>query len=142
MDGVHAGVAALGGLVALWLVMVLLLWRARPDELGIREALRLLPDVVRLVRRLAADRSLPHGLRLRLWALLAYLLSPVDLVPDFVPVLGYADDVVVMAVALRSVVRRAGSEALDRHWPGQPAGLEVLRRLAGVSPPAGGSPPG
>ncbi|MDP9392141.1 MAG: YkvA family protein [Actinomycetota bacterium] len=138
----HAGVAALGGLVVLWLLLVLLLWRARPDELGIREALRLLPDVVRLVRRLAADRSLPRGVRIRLWALLAYLLSPVDLVPDFVPVLGYADDVVVVAVALRSVVRRAGPSALDRHWPGQPAGLDVVRRLAGISPRAGGFPPG
>ena len=142
MDWVHAGAAALGGLVALWLGMMALLWWARPDQVGIREALRLLPDVVRLVRRLAADRSLPRGVRLRLWALLAYLLSPVDLVPDFVPVLGYADDVVVVAVALRSVVRRAGAEALDRHWPGQPAGLQVLRRLAGISPRAGGSPPG
>ena len=98
--------------------------------------------MVRLVRRLAADRSLPRGVRIRLWALLVYLLSPIDLVPDFVPVLGYADDVVVVAVALRSVVRRAGAEALDRHWPGQPAGLDVVRRLAGVSPRAGGSPPG
>ena len=142
MDWVHAGVAALGGLVVLWLLLVLLLWRARPDDLGIREALRLLPDVVRLVRRLAADRSLPRGVRLRLWALLAYLLSPVDLVPDFVPVLGYADDVVVVAVALRSVVLRSGPEALDRHWPGQPAGLDVVRRLAGISPRAGDSPPG
>ena len=142
MDWVHAGGAALGGLVVLWLLLVLLLWRARPDELGIREALRLLPDVVRLVRRLAADRSLPRGVRIRLWGLLAYLLSPVDLVPDFVPVLGYADDVVVVAWALRSVARRSGTEALDRHWPGQPAGLDGVRRLAAGSPRAGDSPPG
>ena len=141
VDWMHAAGAVLGGLVVVWLLLVLLLWRARPDELGIREALRLLPDVVRLVRRLAADRSLPLGVRVRLWALLAYLLSPLDLVPDVVPVLGYADDVVVVAVALRSVVRRAGPEALDRHWPGQPAGLDVLRRLAGVSARPRGSRP-
>ena len=53
--------------------------------------------------------------------------------PDFLPVIGYADDVVVVAWALRSVVRRAGSAALERHWPGQPAGLAVVSRLAGVS---------
>jgi uncharacterized membrane protein YkvA (DUF1232 family) len=53
-------------------------------------------------------------------------------VPDFVPVLGYADDVVVVAWALRSVVRRAGREALTRHWPGEPAGLAVVGRLAGL----------
>ena len=122
----------LGGLLAIWLFLLALLWRARPDELGAREALRLLPDVVRLVRRLAADRSLPRGVRMRLWALLVYLLSPVDLVPDFLPVIGYADDVVVVAWALRSVVRRAGYEALERHWPGRPAGLAVVSRLAGV----------
>ena len=125
--------AVVGGLLVVWLVLLALLWRARPDELGAREALRLLPDVVRLVRRLAADRSLPTGVRVRLWALLAYLLSPLDLVPDFLPVIGYADDVVVVAWALRSVVRRAGYEALERHWPGQPAGLAVVSRLAGIS---------
>lgn len=125
-------VAVAGGLLLLWVVLVLVLWRARPDESGAREALRLLPDVLRLVRRLAADRSLPRGVRIRLWALLVYLLSPIDLVPDFLPVIGYADDVVVVAWALRSVVRRAGMEALERHWPGTPAGLTVVTRLTRV----------
>ncbi|RBY98071.1 hypothetical protein DQ237_04070 [Blastococcus sp. TF02-8] len=124
-------VAVAGGLLVVWLLLLLLLWRSR--QLALREALRLLPDVVRLIRRLAADRSLPRGLRMRLWLLLAYLLSPIDLVPDVVPVLGYADDVVVVAWALRSVVRRAGDDALVRHWPGEPAGLTVVRRLAGLT---------
>ena len=124
--------AVLGGLVLLWLLLVLLLWQARPDEPGAPEALRLLPDVVRLVRRLAADPDLPRGIRVRLWALLVYLLSPVDLVPDFLPVIGYADDVVVVAWALRSVVRHAGTAALERHWPGTPAGLAVVTRLTGA----------
>jgi uncharacterized membrane protein YkvA (DUF1232 family) len=123
-----------GGLVALWLVMLAVLWRVRPDGMTTSAALRLLPDLVRLVRRLAADGTLPRGVRVRLWLLLAYLLMPIDLVPDFVPVLGYADDAVVVALALRSVVRRAGAEALTRHWPGDPPGLEVVSRLAGVRP--------
>ena len=127
-------VAVVGGLLVLWLVLLALLWRARTDELTARDALRLLPDVVRLVRRLGTDGSLPRGVRLRLWLLLGYLLSPVDLVPDVIPVLGYADDVVVVAVALRAVVRRAGGAALERHWPGEPAGLAVVARLAGVRP--------
>jgi uncharacterized membrane protein YkvA (DUF1232 family) len=121
-----------GSLLLLWLLMLALLWRARPDELTARGALRLLPDVLRLVRRLAADSTLPRGVRVRLWLLLAYLVSPIDLVPDFVPVLGYADDVVVVAWALRSVVRRAGREALTKHWPGDPGGLVVVGRLAGL----------
>ena len=138
-------VAVAGGLLVLWLVLLLLLWRARPGELGTRQALRLLPDLVRLVRRLAADRTLPRAMRMRLALLLAYLLSPVDLVPDVIPVLGYADDVVVVAWALRSVVRRAGAEALTRHWPGEPAGLAVVRRLAGLpaqATPGDARPPG
>jgi uncharacterized membrane protein YkvA (DUF1232 family) len=135
--------AVVGGLLVLWLLLIALLWRARTDELTAREALRLLPDVVRLVRRLAADRSLPRGVRIRLGLLVVYLLSPIDLVPDFIPVLGYADDVVVVAWALRSVVRRTGVEALTRHWPGSAAGFSVVTRLAGLPPRAGTPrPPG
>ena len=124
--------AVVGGLVLLWLLLLAVLWRARPDGMTTTAALRLLPDLVRLVRRLAADRSLPRGVRVRLILLLGYLLMPVDLVPDFVPVLGYADDAVVVALALRAVVRRAGADALARHGPGDPAGLEVVSRLAGL----------
>jgi uncharacterized membrane protein YkvA (DUF1232 family) len=130
---VVAGVA--GGVLALWLALVVALWLGRPDDLRIRDALRLLPDVVRLLRRLAADRSLPRGVRIRLWLLLAYLLLPFDVVPDFVPVLGYADDAIIVAFALRSVTRRAGASALDRHWPGTPDGLAAVRRLAGLPAP-------
>ena len=124
--------AVLGGLLSVWALLVAVLWRSRPEDLTVREALRLLPDLVRLVRRLAGDRGLPRGVRVRLWLLLVYLLSPVDLVPDVVPVLGYADDVVVVALALRAVVRRAGADAIARSWPGSPAGLAVVLRLAGV----------
>jgi uncharacterized membrane protein YkvA (DUF1232 family) len=126
--------AVAGGLLLLWLVLLALLWRARPEDLTVREALRLLPDLIRLVRRLAADRSLARGVRVRLWLLLAYLLCPIDLVPDVIPVLGYADDVVVVALALRSVARTAGQAALSGAWPGSPAGLAVVLRLAGLAP--------
>jgi uncharacterized membrane protein YkvA (DUF1232 family) len=128
-------VGVLGGLLLFWLVLLAVLWRVRPDGLTTSAALRLLPDLVRLVRRLAADGNLPRGVRVRLWLLLGYLLMPIDLVPDFVPVLGYADDAVVVALALRSVVRSAGVDALVRHWPGDRAGLDVVGRLAGVPTP-------
>ena len=123
----------IGGLLLVWLVLVVCLWRVArgtPDHASLREALRLLPDLIRLLRRLAGDPSVPRGVRLRLALLLAYLLMPIDLIPDFIPVLGYADDAIVVAVALRSVTRHAGPAALDRHWPGTPAGLATLRRLA------------
>lgn len=118
------------GLMLIWVALLVALWVGRPDDLSLRDALRLLPDVVRLLRRLAADPTLPRGVRVRLWLLLAYLALPFDLVPDIIPVLGYADDAVVVALALRSVARRAGAAAIERHWPGTPDGLAALRRLA------------
>lgn len=129
---VLAGVLA--GLLAVWLALVAGLYAAgrREDQVTLRSVLRLLPDVVRLLRRLAADPSLPRGVRLRLFLLVGYLLLPLDLIPDFIPVIGYADDAIVVALALRSIVRVAGVEALERHWPGTPEGLRLVQRLAGV----------
>jgi uncharacterized membrane protein YkvA (DUF1232 family) len=123
-------IGVVGGLLACWLILMVALWVTRPDDLRLRELLRLLPDTIRLLRRLAADGTLPRGVRVRLWLLLGYLALPVDFVPDFIPVLGYADDAIVVAVVLRSVVRRAGSDAVARHWPGTPEGLAALRRVA------------
>ena len=130
MTGWSLLLAVAGGVALLWLGLVLALWVARPDALRLGELVRLLPDLLRLLARLARDRSLPRGVRVRLWLLLGYLAMPVDLVPDFVPVIGYADDAVVVALALRSVVRRAGPEALARNWPGTPDGLAAVLRLA------------
>ncbi|WP_199731976.1 DUF1232 domain-containing protein [Cellulomonas triticagri] len=122
-----------GGLLLVWLVLVVALWVARPGTTTLRDALRLLPDVARMVRGVATDRAVPRGCRVALWLLLAYLASPVDLVPDVVPVLGWADDAVVVVLVLRAVARRAGADTLTRHWPGSAEGLAVVLRLAGVA---------
>jgi uncharacterized membrane protein YkvA (DUF1232 family) len=119
-------------LVAVWLVLIVVLVVVRPRRGMLREALRLLPDVLRLVRRLAADKALPTGVRVRLGLLLAYLAFPIDLVPDFIPVLGYADDAIIVTAVLRGVVRRAGLEAVRKHWPGSDDGFAVLCRLTGL----------
>ena len=124
--------AAAAGVLLLWLALLALLWWRRPDDVRLADALRLLPQVVGLLRRLAGDRDLPRGVRVRLVLLLAYLALPIDLVPDVVPVLGQLDDVVVVLLVLRSVVRVAGPQALERHWRGTPAGLAAVRRLAGA----------
>ena len=89
-----------GGLVLIWLGAVVALWLAKPDEVSIGESLRLLPDLVRLLKRVAADPEMPRGIRIRLALLLVYLALPFDLIPDFVPVLGYADDAVIVALVL------------------------------------------
>jgi uncharacterized membrane protein YkvA (DUF1232 family) len=120
------------GLLLCWLALLAALAITRPKGNLLTEAVRLLPDLLRLVSRLARDRTLPRRTRRLLWTLAGYLALPIDLVPDFIPVLGYADDAIAVALVLRTVIRRAGTEALDRHWPGTPDGLGVVRRLAGL----------
>lgn len=123
-----------GGLLVLWLALVLVLAVARPKGGRLTETLRLLPDLLRLVTRLARDRALPRGVRVRLWLLLGYLALPFDLIPDFIPVLGYADDAIIVAIVLRSVIRRAGVDSVSRHWPGSPDGLAAVLRLTNTRP--------
>ena len=125
---IGAGTALLLAWLALFVALVL----ARPRGALLTEALRLLPDVLRLIRRLAADPDLPRGVRIRLGALLAYLASPIDLIPDFIPVLDYADDAIIVTAVLRSVVRRAGIGAVRAHWPGTDDGFAALARLTGL----------
>jgi uncharacterized membrane protein YkvA (DUF1232 family) len=121
------------GLVLAWVALVVALAILRPPGGLLREALRILPDVLRLIRRLAADKTLPSGVRIRLWLLLTYLALPFDLIPDFIPVLGYADDAIIVTAVLRSVVRRAGIVAVRGHWPGSNDGFAALCRLAGLN---------
>ena len=115
-----------------WIALVVALLVARPRGGLLREALRLLPDVLRLVRRLAADSSLPRGVRIRLGLLMVYLALPIDLIPDFIPVLGYADDAIIVTAVLRGVVRRAGLDAVRAHWPGTDDGFAAVVRLTGL----------
>ncbi|WP_210742026.1 YkvA family protein [Nocardia veterana] len=126
------GIAA--ALVLAWFALVTALVVVRPRGNLLREAVRILPDTLRLIRRLAADRDLPRGVRIRLWLLLAYLASPVDLIPDFIPVVGYADDAIIVTAVLRSVVRAAGSRAVRAQWPGTDDGFAALARLTGIGP--------
>lgn len=131
--------AVAAGLLLVWagLAVVLLVVGRRYGTPSLREILCLLPDVLRLLKRLAADRELPRGVRVRLWLLLGYLALPVDLIPDFIPLIGYADDAIVVALVLRSVARRAGPDALAAHWPGGDVGLRAVLHAVGIPlPPA------
>jgi uncharacterized membrane protein YkvA (DUF1232 family) len=120
-------------LLLAWVAMLIALLVVKPGRAQLKEALRLLPDLLRLLRRLAADATLPRGVRIRLGLLLAYLAVPFDLIPDFIPVLGYADDAIIVTAVLRSTVRRAGLDAVRRHWPGTPDGFAALTRLTGIA---------
>lgn len=124
------GIAA--ALLLAWLALVVTLFVAHPRGGLLREASRVLPDVLRLVHSLADDTTLPRGVRIRLGLLLAYLAIPIDLIPDFVPVLGYVDDAIIVIVVLRGVIRRAGTDAVRTHWPGTDDGFAALTRLTGL----------
>jgi uncharacterized membrane protein YkvA (DUF1232 family) len=121
------------GLALTYLVLLGALLAIRPKGSLLGEALRLLPDLFRLLPRLAGDPNVRRAARVRLWLLLGYLAIPIDLVPDFVPVLGYADDAIIVSLVLRSVARRAGAPVVRRHWPGTDDGLAALGRLTDFS---------
>jgi len=117
------------GLLAVWAALVVLLWVFRPRQVPLREALRIVPDLLRLVRSLISDRDAPLGVRMALIFLLAWLVSPIDLIPEFVPVIGPLDDVVVAVLVLRHVRRRLGEDELRRRWPGTDAGYALLASI-------------
>ena len=125
-----AGVIA--AVVVLWLVLFICFAILRPPGATLRDAVRIVPDAIRLVHRLARSRELDRGARVRLYLLLGYLAIPIDLVPDVIPVIGYADDAIVIGVVLRSVIRRAGPEIVREHWPGSDDGLSLLAELCGI----------
>jgi uncharacterized membrane protein YkvA (DUF1232 family) len=92
------------------------------------------PDCVVLFRRLLGDSRMPRRYRAVVVALLGYLALPFDVVPDFIPVAGQLDDAVVVALALRAILRGGGPEMVEEHWPGPRSSLLLILRLAGRTP--------
>jgi uncharacterized membrane protein YkvA (DUF1232 family) len=84
-----------------------------------------------LFGRLMSDPRVGRGHRLLVAALVLYLASPIDLVPDFVPVAGQIDDALIVGMSLRLVLRASGPGLLEEHWPGPPSSLAVVLKLAG-----------
>ena len=118
-------------IVALWVMLLVLFWALRPKGVPLGEVLRLIPDVLRLLRSVVSDRSAPLDVRVVLVGLLAWIVSPIDLIPEFIPILGPLDDVVVAVVALRYVRRRVGVDDLHRRWTGTDDGFALLLRIIG-----------
>jgi len=120
------------GLVALWAALLVLFWVLRPKSVPAREILAVVPDVLRLIRSIIGDRAAPLDVRVVLVGLLAWIVSPIDLIPEFIPVLGPLDDVVVAVVAMRYVRRRLGAENLRERWVGTDDGFALLLRIIGT----------
>ena len=117
-----------------WLVLVVVLIFLREPGQSITDLVAVFPNAIRLAARLYRDPTMPKGVRWRLRLALLYSVQPFNLIPDFIPVIGFSDNVVILAWALRSSVRRAGIEAVVRHWNGSAASLEVLCRSLRLGP--------
>ena len=128
MDGRWVvGVAV--GLLLVWAAFVGLLWILKPTDTRLSDLVRVVPDVLRLVRLLIGDRTAPMGARVAVVGLLAWLLNPIDIIPEFIPILGPLDDVVVAVLVLRYVRNRLGEEGFRRRWPGTDDGYSLLARV-------------
>jgi len=122
------------GVALLWAVVLVLFWFLRPKGVSTREVMRIVPDVVRMLRSIVRDPATPLDVRLVLIGMLAWIVSPIDLIPEFIPVLGPMDDAVVAVVALRYVRRRVGVTGMRARWPGTDDGFALLGRVVGFSP--------
>lgn len=118
---------ALGAAVYLGFVAWLLLAGRRGDA---RAVAGFIPDCLVLLRRLLGDGRVSRRSKLLLAGMVAYLAMPFDLVPDFIPVAGQLDDAILVVLVLRSLLRDGGPDLLGEHWPGPPASLQVLERMA------------
>lgn len=121
-------VVALAIALAVWLSAVLILVLAGPRSAA-RELATLIPNLVILFKGLLRDPAVPRSSKVLLGLAVLWLVSPIDLVPEFIPVAGPLDDAIVAALVLRHVLRRTGPDVLRRHWRGDQAFLD---RLAGT----------
>ena len=125
--------------IVAWLMFAVFAFAVRSPGQTVADALKVLPGSLRLAAALYRDPTLPRGVRWRLRIALIYNLQPINLIPDVVPVIGFADNVAVLAWALRDTVRAAGIDAVNRHWHGSPESLGILYRALRL-PGATGTP--
>ena len=118
-------------MVVSWLVLLLLARRLPPGIL--RDLAAFIPDCVTTVRRLRRDPRVPRRARVAVLIAGAWVASPIDLIPEFIPIIGPLDDIVVVALALRYAGRQVPRDVLLAAWPGDP---RLMQRLLGPARPA------
>jgi uncharacterized membrane protein YkvA (DUF1232 family) len=128
----RAVLVAVGLMVGTWALLVLLARRLPPGLL--RDLASIVPDCVTTIRRLRGDPRVPRRAKVVVALAGLWLLSPIDLLPEFLPVVGPLDDVLVVALALRYAARQVPREVLAEAWPGKP---RLLERLVGDRARAG-----
>ena len=109
---------------AMWVVL-LVAARTLPPGLA-RDLARFIPDCLTTVRRLRRDPRVPRSAKVAVLVAAVWVASPIDLIPEFLPVIGPLDDIVVVALALRFAARRVPREVLLEAWPGEPRLIERL----------------
>ena len=131
-------------LAAAFVALIVAAVAAAPAGMPTADLLRVYPDLVRLLVSLSKDRRVARPVRWRLLAALAYNVQPINLIPEFIPVVGLADNVIITAWAVRSALHRSGAGVVLCHWRGSPASFTLLCRLCHLhiqpEPSAGDDP--
>ncbi|MFB3044351.1 MAG: YkvA family protein [Acidimicrobiia bacterium] len=99
----------------------------------VADAALMLPNIVKLIGRLLLDPRVPRRAKITLGIAAAYVVSPIDLIPDVIPVIGWADDVLLVLFAIDSLIERAGPEIVEEHWDGPGDLLSLVREAVGLS---------
>ncbi|HET7272379.1 MAG TPA: DUF1232 domain-containing protein [Rubrobacter sp.] len=116
--------------LTLWLMAIGVLY-ALGRRSQARELSTLLPNLIVLFRGLLGDPRVSRSSKAWLWFALGWLISPIDLIPEFLPVVGPLDDAIVAALVLRHVLRRTDRSVLADHWRGDPSTLDAIIRMGG-----------
>ncbi|HEX2421317.1 MAG TPA: YkvA family protein [Acidimicrobiia bacterium] len=97
-----------------------------------KDAALMLPNLVKLLSRLVKDPRVPRRSKLVLLAAVGYVISPIDILPEMIPVAGILDDLFLVAFALNHLIERAGEEIVVEHWDGPQDILEMVRSALGT----------
>jgi uncharacterized membrane protein YkvA (DUF1232 family) len=109
---------------AMWVVLLVAAFTLPPGLA--RDLARFIPDCLTMVRRLRRDSRVPRSAKVAVLIAAVWVASPIDLIPEFLPVIGPLDDIVVVALALRFAARRVPREVVLEAWPGEPRLIERL----------------
>ncbi|MCA1832597.1 MAG: YkvA family protein [Actinomycetota bacterium] len=128
----HSLLVALAVTASVWIIAIALLF-VFGRKSAARELATLLPNLVLLFKGLLGDDRVPRRAKILLWIGVVWAASPIDLIPEFIPVIGPLDDAIMAALVLRYVVSRSGREVVTEHWRGDEATLRLIFRVAGLS---------
>lgn len=97
------------------------------------DVILIMPNLVKLVARLLRDQRVPRRAKIAVAFAAAYVVSPVDLIPDKIPVVGWVDDILIMMFALDSIIQRAGPEVVEELWDGPGDLLALVRDIVSLA---------